>query len=113
MHKPIINNVCLSDTYSWHTGISKIATAFIDLETFGRRFGDPHDQDFSENGIDGAGRVHAIWHIDTPRGIVQISDYWWNPENQLSIRAATKKAALWVISWLKIHGIKACLGNGK
>jgi hypothetical protein len=110
MHNPIVNNVCLSSTHYWTAGRGRRATAFLTLEDFGRKFGDPHDQDFSEDGLDGAGKVHALWSIDTPRGKVEISDYWWNAKDELSIRAETKKAALWVVSWLKIHGVKAKIG---
>ena len=110
MHTPIINNICLSANHEWQAGRGRRGTAFLSLEDFGHKFGNPHAQDFSEAALDGAGKVHAVWSIDTPRGKVEISDYWWNAKDELSIRAETKKAALWVVSWLKIHGIPAKLG---
>ena len=113
MHQVIIKNVCLASVLKDDIGSYRIGTAFESLESFARKFGDPHEADYSETGLDGAGKVHAIWDIDTPRGLAHIRDYWWNAQDQLSIAAADSRAFLWVKNWLRIHGVRAEGGCGK
>ena len=104
MLAPIIKNVRLAST--WKPAGSRQGTLFCSLEEFAKRVGSPHVKDFSKDGIDGAGKVHAAWTIDTPRGPVEIHDYWWNPSNQLSIGASDSRAALWCRAWLRLHGFR-------
>jgi len=112
MYRPFINNVCLASEYT-PAKSGRFGTAFLTLEAMGRKFGDPHVQDFSEDGVDGAGKVHAIWTIDTPRGIAEVRDYWWNPKDQLSIGADNKWAFLWAKNWLRCMGVRVSDSNGK
>lgn len=111
--RTIMENVCLADKYKPTPGSGRTGTAFITLEGMGKKFGNPHALNFGENGIDGDGKVHAAWIIDTPRGPVEIGDYWWNPKDQQSIRGTGNKSTLWVINWLRLHGVCATIGNGK
>ena len=111
MHSPIINNVSLAPT--WKPSGHRCGTLFCSLEEFARRVGDPHAMDFSTDGLDGSGKVHAEWSINTPRGVVNIHDYWWNPPGQLSIGAVSERAALWGRAWLRLHGFKCSPSNGK
>ena len=113
MEKPYTNNVCLASNCDTTHGSSRYGTAFLSIEQFGRKFGNPHEQNFSEEGIDGAGKVHAIWYITTPRGVGAVRDYWWNPSDQLSIAAPNKWVYLWVKGWLRVHGVRCSTGNGK
>jgi len=112
MHAPIVNNVSLASAYKGTFGCRR-GTVFETLDGFARKFGNPHVEDFSEDGLDGAGKVHAIWTVETPRGIVEVRDYWWNPKDQLSIGAPNGLAALWCRAWLRLHGVKCSGSNGK
>lgn len=111
MHRPIIKNVCLAPT--WKPGGHRCGTLFCSLTDFVRRVGSPHVSNFSEEGIDGAGKVHAEWTFATPRGPASVYDYWWNHEGQLSIGAQDHRAALWCRAWLRLHGFKCSPSNGK
>ena len=93
----------------------RVGTLHTSLEDFASRVGNPHEaaprehwRNYSGHDlIDGAGKVSAIWHLDTPRGPVEIGDYWWNNPEELSIRAKDMRAKLWAVRWLKHHGFKA------
>jgi len=107
-------NVCLASAAGEEReNTCRMATCFLPIEDFAKKFGDPHESDFSEDGLDGAGKVHVTWYVKTPRGVVGIGDYWWNPKDQLSIWASNYWSALWTVKWLKLYGVRACLGNGK
>ena len=112
MQRPYINNVCLADKFMGHSGW-RMGTVFMTLEQFSRKFGSPHAENFGADGIDGAGKVHAVWHINTPRGPVEVGDYWWNPADQLSVRTGNWYAFLWAKGWLNMHGARCVSGNGK
>lgn len=84
------------------------------LEDFARRIGNPHQAAPREhwrnyNGhdlTDGAGKVSAIWYFDTPRGLVEVHDYWWNRPNELSINATDRRAIRWFKRWCATNGFK-------
>ena len=107
-----IKNVCLASTFK-NTNSYRLGTLFESIESFARKTGNPHVNNFSKEGIDGAGKVHVIWQIQTPRGIGEIRDYWWNPKEQLSICAPNRIVFLWIKGWLKAFGFRAESGNGK
>lgn len=89
----------------------RVATIRATLEQFARRVGNPHVaapaaewRDYKgRNLVDGAGKVSAIWYFDTPRGPVQVSDYWWNKPDELSVRAIDVRAMRWFRRWCKIN----------
>ncbi len=113
MNRPLTNNVCIAMAIKSTTGCFRQGTAFITLQDFAAKFGNPHQSNSKESGIDGAGKVHAIWIIDTPRGTTTIHDYWWNPPDQLSIGASDYRAAQWCRGWLRTQGIKTSPSNDK
>ena len=111
MYQSIINNVCLASIAKFSPG-GRSGTVFATKEQLATKLGDPHEQDWSEEGIDGAGKVHFTYTIDTPRGPVEIGDYWWNPKDQQSIRGPWW-ACLWAMKWLRIHGFRTEMGVPK
>lgn len=84
------------------------------LEQFAARVGDPHEaaprehwRDYNGHDlIDGAGKVSASWKFDTPRGLVEVSDYWWNRPDELSVRATDKRALRWFGRWCRQNGFR-------
>jgi hypothetical protein len=108
----------------WHHDLPRVplkrraggrcATLVCTLEQFAARLGNPHcaapsDQWRNYEGhdlIDGAGKVSAVWYFDTPRGLVRVSDYWWNAANELSILACDVRAVIWFRRWCREHGFK-------
>ncbi len=56
-----------------------------------------------------ASKVTIGWTFNSPRGPVEIRDYWWNAEDEWSIAAANWKAGLWLNKYLRTLGIKASL----
>jgi len=101
----------------WRCG-GRCGTLFTTIESFGEKVGDPHERapkyrDYDGEGIDGAGKITALWRFITPRGQVEVSDYWWNPIDQLSVRALDVRALRWFRRWAKICGLQMTNGNGK
>lgn len=101
-------------------GGGRVGTLFCTLQEFAFAAGDPHcttsrDRwyDYEGEGIDGAGKVTAEWHIRTPRGLATIHDFWSSPKGVLSVGVAIygdSRSALWVIRWLRAHGFTAVFG---
>jgi hypothetical protein len=101
----------------WRSG-ARCGTAYLSLESFARRFGNPHvaapvedwrrydDRPLS----DGAGKVSASWWFDTPRGLVEVSDYWWNGSEELGVRATDRRALRWFLRYLREREIRAEFG---
>jgi hypothetical protein len=58
-------------------------------------------------------KVTMEWHINTPRGIVALRDYWWNAKDEWSIGTASHKACLWAINYLRSLGFVAYFGHRK
>jgi hypothetical protein len=103
MHKPIINNVCLSPVLRSVVGHGRCGTAVITLAELESRLGAPH---LLGSGDD---KITARWHLDTPRGPVEISDYWWNGPREQSIRGSYR-ACLWAAAWMRNRlQIQACV----
>ena len=98
----------------WRCG-GRCATINLSLEAFARRFGDPHESAPVEHWrnyhghdlLDGAGKVSAIWYFQTPRGPVQVHDYWWNKKDELSIAAPDMRSMRWFLRWCENRGIPA------
>ena len=65
-----------------HGGGGRAGTIHATLEGFARKFGDPHETFTPENSD---GKVTAEWYFMTPRGLISVYDYWWNPPGALSI----------------------------
>lgn len=91
----------------------RCGTIRMSLEALADKIGEPceaapreHWRDY-EQPLLGDGKVSAIWHFATPRGPVEVSDYWWNPANELSIRAADIRAMRWFLRWCKANGLEA------
>ena len=112
MEKAFINNVNIVSGPVSVPG-HRIGTAFMTYDKAIELFGPPNQEDLSNDGLDGCGKVHFSWAIKTPRGMAEIRDYWWNPNDQQSIAASNANAYWWIRGWLKLKGIKAECGCGK
>ena len=106
-------NVCLATAEqhkSRYCGGGRCGTIRgLTLQQFAAKFGNPHDTGDGD-------KVHAEWYFQTPRGLVSVYDYWWNPKDQLSIglRNTTKnnpfgnsRASLWLARYMRDLGIDA------
>lgn len=90
----------------------RCGTINMSLFAFASKIGNPHEavpvddwRNYNLPLLDGAGKVSAIWYFSTPRGLVEVGDYWWNRENELSIRANDIRSQRWFLRWCKLHGI--------
>ena len=102
----------------WNGHGSRIATIHCSLEEFASRTGDPHNAQPRENwrnydlpdselmDFSSDGKITAQWFFVTPRGLVEVSDYWWNPKTQLSVRCVDRRAMRWFERWCKSHGFR-------
>jgi len=109
-------NVCLATAEQVisrdHGGYRVGSVIGLTLQQFAAKFGNPHDHGDGD-------KVHAEWYFMTPRGLVDVYDYWWNPKNVLSIGLRNCKngidgninAARWLARYLREMGIKAGLGS--
>lgn len=96
----------------WRCG-GRCGTIRLTLEQFAKRIGDPHEaapqeqwRKYKTHGlIHGDGKISALWHFETPRGPVEVSDYWWNAKDELSVRAPDVRAVRWFRRWCKEHDI--------
>lgn len=105
-------NVCLAtaEQHANHViGGGRCGTVHLTLQQFAAKFGNPH-------GAGDGDKVHAEWYFMTPRGLVSVYDYWWNPKGQLSIglRNTTKdnpfgnsRASLWLARYMRDLGVFA------
>lgn len=113
MRDVILKNVRLAEVDDWTDGQHRVGTVEVGHEAFRAILGDPLDEDWTpgdDGGLDGSGKVHISWVIDTPRGQVQVYDYWWNPAGILSLGASGKWPALWAVKWLRLQGVPCRLG---
>jgi hypothetical protein len=101
-------------------GNGRGATVFLSLEQFAARFGYPHEavpvaewRHYDLPLLDGAGKVSARWHFETPRGLVEVSDYWWNPSDELSVRAVDNRALRWFLRYLRGRGVDVRTGGSR
>lgn len=111
MKKPFINHVCLAHRRRSAPGSCRRGTVFATYKELKAVLGSPHEEDWSEEAIHGDGKVHFCWYIITPRGIVEIGDYWWNPKEKQSIRTAHNGAYWWIKGFFKLHGISCRQGS--
>jgi hypothetical protein len=92
-------NVTLAP-FETNVGASRMATVFADEHTLRTLFGMPvHPQ---PEDVDS--RVTKIWTFETPRGLANLRDYWWNRSDEWSVAARDRRAA----RWLRRH-VYACL----
>jgi len=84
------------------------------LQEAEQAFGAPDASHYGEMVTDGLGRVFMDepkvtkeWHFITPRGAVEVSDYWWNQRNELSIRSQDWRATLWFCAAMRRRGYRA------
>ena len=83
----------------WRSG-GRIGTVWgLTVQDFAKRFGNPHLLGEDD-------KTTATWYFWTPRGPVQVGDYWWNRADELSVRAVDKRAFRWFRQWAKQHGLK-------
>ena len=80
---------------------SRLGTVNATKEQCINTFGPPH---WTGNIDD---KVTYSWTFATPRGPVEIRDYWWNGPKEQSIGSQSKKAALWVASYCRANGLPA------
>lgn len=108
----IARNVCLASVYRPNLGC-RIGTRYgVTLYDLANLIGSPHVAapkedwyDYTKDLYDGAGKVSAIWQIDTPRGPADLRDYWWNKRDEISIGAADHRTLLWVHRWMDMHNL--------
>lgn len=84
-----------------YMGFAEEGKGMSGLQAAQRVFGQP------VCGQSGDCKVTMSWHFDTPRGPVEVSDYWWNKWNELSIRSKSKKAAMWFCASMRQRGYRA------
>jgi hypothetical protein len=84
----------------------RTGTVAADESELVARFGNPLPVDSAD------GKVTKRWVIATPRGPVEVRDYWWNGPSEWSIASANHKATKWAVRFLKAHDIKAHRGIG-
>ena len=58
-------------------------------------FGEPVDPGYSD------GKVTKSWRFSTPRGAVDIRDYWWNGHGEWSLSSVDSKAIIWLRQFVK------------
>jgi hypothetical protein len=81
-------------------------TALCALDFLTDHFGSPNIavgdyRDYSD------AKVTRQWIFNTPRGLAEIRDYWWNAEYEWSIAAEDRRAAMWLCRMLRRHGCLA------
>lgn len=107
------DNVCLASTAASLNGSCRTGTRYgVTLHDLAKRLGNPHEAapvedwyDYDKDLVDGAGKVSASWHITTPRGVVEIRDYWWNKRDEMSLASVDPRAVIWVHRWLDLNNI--------
>jgi hypothetical protein len=86
-------------------GGSRIGTVLADKAVLVNLFGPPRKVNCGDE------KVTMQWVFETPRGTVEVRDYWWNAPNEWSIAAANYKAAQWVIRFMRSLNLKAHRGR--
>lgn len=99
----LADNVTL-DRDACGDGSYRIGTVHCTLADFRAKFGAPHVLGSPDD------KVKETWHFRTPRGSVEVRDYWWNRTGELSIAATTPKAVLWLAGYLRRVGLRAACG---
>lgn len=88
---------------------SRLGTAVAEYRKVVELLGVPHNfgtyRDY-ENGT-GDSKVTVTWTVQTPRGLAELRDYWWNAETEWSIAAKSRKAAMYLARMLRSAGIPA------
>lgn len=105
LYATLAENVTL-DRDALGEGSYRIGTVHCTLAEFRAEFGAPHVLGSADD------KVKETWHFRTPRGPVEVRDYWWNRDGELSIAATTPKAVLWLAGYLRRVGFKAARGVG-
>lgn len=110
MKTPIENNVKVAKE-AWFSGGS-VGKIYCTEDEIREVFGEP----LWEGNIDD--KVHIMWALDTPRGSVQIRDYWWNKKGpdgsfiEWTIEANTapgnpnRKVIRNAVRWAKFYGTR-------
>lgn len=108
-------NVCLATAQQVAAcnGTSRTGTRYgVTLHDLAKRLGNPHEAapvedryDYKKDLVDGAGKVSAIWYVSTPRGLVEIRDYWWNKRDVMSLGSVDCRAVIWVHRWMDLHNL--------
>lgn len=99
----------LDDTWM---GGSRVGTVRATKAELIAELGDPVLVDTAD------GKVNYRWVFDTPRGLAEIRDYWWNQANEHTIAADCypgapgkhDRAGLWLARYLRQRGMKAGRG---
>lgn len=88
-------------------GHGRGGTIKMTLDEFEAIAGEPHHTEVDD-------KVKRLWSIETPRGTAEVSDFWWNKPNELSIRG-NWRACLWVARWArrKLEVEAACGQRGE
>ena len=84
----------------------RIDTLWIDLFDLESRFSRTH---FPE---DDDGKTTMGFQFNTPRGPIEITDYWWNKIGfEWSVRSQDKRAVIWLVRYLRSIGVD--FGKGR
>ena len=97
--KNALNHVQLHDKYITVMGCRR-GTVLISLDTMRELFG-PEQSDGDGD------KVTACWTFNTPRGFIEVRDYWWNGREECSIAGTSYRAAMWIAAYFRARGYKA------
>ena len=84
------------------SGSSRLGTVWASLESLISALGEPYYYDDPE----GDSKVKIGWQFKTPRGNVEVRDYWWNRKGEWSLAASNKKQLLWIKGFLRAKGLR-------
>ena len=88
----------------------RVGTAIASRDELIECFGRPHIDDMN---YASDGKVTTVWCFETPRGSVEIRDYWWNREGEWSLAAGGPKPVRWLMAQLRRQKIKCYFGTGR
>jgi hypothetical protein len=87
----------------------RIDTLWIDFDELNSRFVRTH---WPETYIDG--KVTMGFQFETPRGPIEITDYWWNKIGfEWSVRSQDPRSVIWLVKFLRGIGVPFSRGKHK
>jgi hypothetical protein len=101
-------------TTFYHCPGGRQGTALCALDFLVDHFGEPNVshgayRDYGQDPVEGYfdSKITRRWIFDTPRGLAEVRDYWWNAEYEWSIAAEDRRAAMWLARELRRKGCMA------
>lgn len=84
----------------------RMGTAVADYLDLVAAFGDPRSFGAYRK-YPGGHKVTVTWTFETPRGLAELRDYWWNGAQEWTIAAASRKPAMYLARELRRSGFLA------